>query len=120
MTFRLLVPPMTHRITEVHGDPCSPLPFRLIPSMKLANAPYLGIERFANSRNRENWSNASDQDKSTIIRAVYQQVLGNQYVMQSEKLDGAESLFRTGYLNVRELVRMMAKKQSLSHSLLRK
>lgn len=86
-----------------------PSPFRLNFSMKLANAPYLGIERFANSRNRENWSNASDQDKSTIIRAVYQQVLGNQYVMQSEKLDGAESLFRTGYLSVRELVRMVAK-----------
>jgi phycoerythrin-associated linker protein len=77
--------------------------------MTLVNAPYLGIERFTANRNKENWSNASDQDKSTIIRAVYQQVLGNQYVMGSERLAGAESLFRNGYLSVRELVRMVAK-----------
>jgi hypothetical protein len=77
--------------------------------MTLVNAPYLGIERFTSNRNKENWSNASDQDKSTIIRAVYQQVLGNQYVMGSERLAGAESLFRNGYLCVRELVRMVAK-----------
>ncbi len=77
--------------------------------MTLVNAPYLGIERFANDRNKENWSNASDQDKSVIIRAVYRQVLGHQYVMESERLDGAESLFRNGYLSVRELVRTVAK-----------
>jgi hypothetical protein len=77
--------------------------------MTLVNAPYLGIERFANDRNKENWSNASEEDKRTIIRAVYQQVLGHQYVMASERLDGAESLFRNGYLSVRELVRSVAK-----------
>jgi len=77
--------------------------------MALVNAPYLGIERYGSNRNKENRSNASDQDKTTIIRAVYQQVLGNQYVMTSERLSGAESLFRNGYLTVRELVRMIAK-----------
>jgi phycoerythrin-associated linker protein len=77
--------------------------------MALVNAPYLGIERYGSNRNKENWSNASDQDKITTIRAVYQQVLGNQYVMTSERLEGAESLFRNGYLTVRELVRMIAK-----------
>jgi len=77
--------------------------------MTLVNAPYLGIERYGSNRNTENWSNASDQSKSIIIRAVYQQVLGNQYVMTSERLGGAESLFRNGYLTVRELVRMIAK-----------
>jgi hypothetical protein len=77
--------------------------------MTLVNAPYLGIERYANDRNKENWTNASDQDKTTIIRAVYQQVLGHQYVMSSERLDGVESLFRNSYLSVRELVRMVAK-----------
>jgi hypothetical protein len=77
--------------------------------MTLVNAPYLGHERFATNRNKENWSVSSDQDKTTIIRAVYQQVLGNQYVMESERLEGAESLFRNGYLSVRELVRMVAK-----------
>ena len=77
--------------------------------MTLVNAPYLGHERFATNRNKENWSVSSDQDKTTIIRAVYQQVLGNQYVMESERLEGAESLFRNGYLSVREMVRMVAK-----------
>ena len=77
--------------------------------MALVNAPYLGLERFSNERNKEHWSNASDNDKSTILRAVYQQVLGHQYVMKSERLDGAESLFKNGYLSVRELVRTLAK-----------
>ena len=77
--------------------------------MTLVNAPYLGIERFANDRNKENWANSSDEDKSTIIRCVYQQVLGKQYVLKSDRLTGAESLFRTGYLSVRELVRAVAK-----------
>jgi hypothetical protein len=77
--------------------------------MTLVNAPYLGIERFAVNRNKENWSTASDQDKSAIIRAVYQQVLGGQYVMENERLSGAESLFRNGYLSVREFVRTIAR-----------
>ena len=77
--------------------------------MALVNAPYLGHERFSNERNKEHWSQASDDDKNTILRAVYQQVLGHQYVMKSERLDGAESLFKNGYLSVRELVRTVAK-----------
>ena len=77
--------------------------------MTLANAAYLGIERFANDRNKENWSNANENDKLTLIRAVYRQVLGNQYVMASERLEGPESLFRRGYLSVREFVRQVAK-----------
>ena len=44
----------------------SPL-FRPAP-MTLVNAPFLGIERFANERNKENWSNATDNDKNTIIQ----------------------------------------------------
>jgi phycoerythrin-associated linker protein len=77
--------------------------------MTLANAAYLGIERFANDRNNENWAISSSQDKATLIRAVYRQVLGYQYVMESERLTGAESLFRNGYLSVREFVRTVAK-----------
>jgi hypothetical protein len=77
--------------------------------MALVQAPALGIDRFANDRNRESWSNGSEQDTKKIIRAVYQQVLGQQYVMASERLNGAESLFRNGVLNVRELVRTVAK-----------
>jgi phycoerythrin-associated linker protein len=77
--------------------------------MTLANAAYLGIERFASDRNKENWSNATENDKVALIRAVYKQVLGNQYIMASERLEGPESLFRRGYLSVREFVRQVAK-----------
>ena len=77
--------------------------------MTLANAAYLGIERFSSDRNKENWSNATENDKAALIRAVYRQVLGNQYVMNSERLDGPESLFKRGYLSVREFVRQVAK-----------
>jgi phycoerythrin-associated linker protein len=77
--------------------------------MTLANAAYLGIERFASDRNRENWSNGSERDKATLIRAAYQQVFGYQYILDSDRLAGPESLFRRGYLSVREFVRQLAK-----------
>jgi phycoerythrin-associated linker protein len=77
--------------------------------MTLVNAAYLGIERFAGDRNKENWAIGSQQDKNALIRAVYKQVLGNQYVMESERLSQAESLFRNNYLSVREFVRTVAK-----------
>jgi phycoerythrin-associated linker protein len=77
--------------------------------MTLVNASYLGIERFSGDRNKENWAISSQEDKNVLIRAVYRQVLGNQYVMDSERLSQAESLFRNGYLSVREFVRMVAK-----------
>jgi len=86
----------------------SPCPPSVVP-MTLVQAPALGIDRFANDRHRENWSAASAQDRDSILRAIYQQVLGQQYVMDSERLGAAESLFRTGYLNVREFVRTLAK-----------
>jgi len=77
--------------------------------MTLANAAYLGIQRYANNRVNENWTTGSSDDKAAIIRAVYLQVLGNQYVMSSERLEGPESLFKRGYLSVREFVRQVAK-----------
>jgi len=77
--------------------------------MTLANAAYLGIERYANDRVNENWITDPSDDKAALIRAVYQQVLGNQYVMASERLEGPESLFKRGYLSVREFVRQVAK-----------
>jgi hypothetical protein len=77
--------------------------------MSLVQAPALGIERFANGQHKEHWRHASTGDKRTIIRAVYQQVLGGQYLMASERLEGAESLFSNGHLSVREFVRAVAR-----------
>ena len=77
--------------------------------MTLVNAAYLGIERFAGDRNKENWAVSSQEEKQALIRAVYKQVLGNQYVMESERLTQAESLFKNNALSVREFVRTVAK-----------
>ena len=77
--------------------------------MTLANAAYLGIERYSNASSKENWINGSEADKAGLIRAVYQQVLGNQYVMASERLESPESLYKRGNLSVREFVRQVAK-----------
>ena len=44
-----------------------------------------------------------------IIRATYKQVLGNAYVMDSERQLVAESQFKLGEIGVRELVRRIAK-----------
>jgi phycoerythrin-associated linker protein len=77
--------------------------------MALVDAAYLGIYHFSTSQNKESWLNATESDTATLIRAVYQQVLGFQYVLKSDRLEGPESLFRRGYLSVRELVRQIAK-----------
>lgn len=45
----------------------------------------------------------------TVIRAVYRQVLGNPHVMESERLNSAESRLCNGELTVRDFVREVAK-----------
>lgn len=94
---------------DCHGRAWQHIRSLIRPTMTLVNASYLGIERFADDRNKENWSVSSQEDKAALIRAVYKQVLGNQYVMESERLTQAESLFKNGYLSVREFVRTVAK-----------
>ena len=53
--------------------------------------------------------NATEDDLQTVIRAVYRQVLGNQHVMDSQRLSSAESLLRDGDITVRGFVRAVAK-----------
>ena len=53
--------------------------------------------------------NSSSDDKTAVIRAVYNQVLGNPYVMESERLTTAESQLCNGTISVREFVRAVAK-----------
>ncbi|MEO0520941.1 MAG: phycobilisome rod-core linker polypeptide, partial [Cyanobacteria bacterium P01_A01_bin.116] len=57
----------------------------------------------------ELWPTSSPEDKQSIIRAVYKQVLGNPHVMESERLTNAESQLCDGSLSVREFVRAVAK-----------
>lgn len=54
-------------------------------------------------------AHASEDDLQTVIRAVYKQVLGNQHVMDNQRLTSAESLLRDGDISVRGFVRAVAK-----------
>lgn len=57
----------------------------------------------------ELWPNSSLEEIQTVIRAVYKQVLGNAYVMDSERLVTAESQLCDRSITVREFVRAVAK-----------
>jgi phycocyanin-associated rod linker protein len=46
-----------------------------------------------------------------VIQAVYRQVLGNDYLMASERLTSLESLLTNGQISVREFVRGVAKSE---------
>jgi phycoerythrin-associated linker protein len=56
----------------------------------------------------ELWNNASEDDLQAVIRAAYRQVLGNAHVMDSQRLDSAESMLRNGDISVRGFVRAIA------------
>ncbi|MGK7916220.1 MAG: phycobilisome rod-core linker polypeptide [Prochloraceae cyanobacterium] len=53
----------------------------------------------------------SEEEIETVIRAVYRQVLGNAYVMESERLRVPESQIKLGEISVREFVRQVAKSE---------
>jgi phycocyanin-associated rod linker protein len=55
--------------------------------------------------------NATSNDAQAIINAVYRQVLGNDYLMSSERLVALESLVTNGALSVRNFVRAVAKSE---------
>ena len=54
---------------------------------------------------------STPEDAENIIRAAYRQVLGNDHLMNSERLLGAESLLSNGSLSVREFIRTIAKSE---------
>jgi phycocyanin-associated rod linker protein len=75
----------------------------------LASAGRLGLSAFDASRVELRLNNQSEEDLRAVIRAAYRQVLGNDYVMESERLVGAESQLRQGNITVRDFVRAIAK-----------
>jgi phycoerythrin-associated linker protein len=77
--------------------------------MPFGPASRLGVSLFDETPPVEWVSGASSEDAETIIKAVYRQVLGNAYVMESERLVVPESQFKRGELSVREFVRAVAK-----------
>ncbi|MEL6440328.1 MAG: phycobilisome linker polypeptide [Cyanobacteria bacterium J06621_8] len=72
-------------------------------------ASQLGVALYEDTPPLEYVPGCSEEERETIIRAVYKQVLGNAYVMESERAEVPESQFKQGALSVREFVRAVAK-----------
>ena len=77
--------------------------------MAFGPASRLGVSLFDETPPIERVTGNSNEDLETIIKAVYRQVLGNAYVMESERLTVPESQFKRGELTVRDFVRQVAK-----------
>lgn len=75
----------------------------------LTAAGRLGVSAFDASSKVELRPDWSENDVQTVVRAAYRQVLGNDYIMQSERLTEAESQLRQGNITVREFIRAIAK-----------
>ena len=73
--------------------------------MPFGPASLLGVERFSEESEAPLELIPGDEDaRKEQIRAVYKQVLGNAYVMDSERQIVEESQFKLGEISVRELV----------------
>ncbi len=79
--------------------------------MAITAASRLGISAFDDTNTVELRPNWSKEDAKTAIAAVYRQILGNDYLMNSERLISAESLLADGSISVREFVRAVAKSE---------
>ncbi|NJN76267.1 MAG: photosystem I reaction center subunit XII [Synechococcaceae cyanobacterium RL_1_2] len=74
-------------------------------------AARLGTSPFQGGRIVELRPNWSKSDAQEAIQAVYRQLLGNDYLMSSERLTSAESLLAERAISVREFVRVVAKSE---------
>lgn len=72
-------------------------------------ASQLGVALYEDTPPLEYVPGCSEEERETIIRAVYKQVLGNAYIMESERASVPESQFKRGELSVREFVRAIGK-----------
>lgn len=79
--------------------------------MAFGPASQLGVGLFEDTAPLELWPGRSEEEIETIIRAVYRQVLGNAYVMESERLTVPESQLKHGDISVREFVRQVGKSE---------
>jgi phycocyanin-associated rod linker protein len=71
----------------------------------------LGISAFDETEPTELRPNWTESDVNAVIWAAYRQVLGNEHIMQSERLTSAESLLRQGKITVRDFVRALAQSE---------
>lgn len=76
--------------------------------MPFGPASQLGVALFDETPPVELYPASSAADAETVIQATYRQVLGNAYVMESERLSVPESKLKSGEISVREFVRQVA------------
>ncbi len=76
-----------------------------------AAASSLGTSAFDDFSPIELRANSDRQDAQIVIKAVYRQLLGNDHLMESERLISAESLLCNGSISVREFARAVAKSE---------
>ncbi len=88
--------------------------------MVFGPASRLGVSLFDETDPIEWVPGRSNDEAEIIINAVYRQVLGNAYVMESERMAVPESQFKLGELSVREFVRAIAKSDAYKSRFLNK
>lgn len=74
----------------------------------LQEAGRFGIRPFEETESVELRPNWTQGDVQAVISAAYRQVLGNEYLMQSERLVSQESLLVQGAISVRDFIRAIA------------
>ncbi|MEB3211997.1 MAG: phycobilisome linker polypeptide [Leptolyngbyaceae bacterium] len=74
-------------------------------------ASRLGTTTFNDASPLELRPVSTAQEVEAVIRAVYRQLLGNDYLMASERLITAESLLRNRKITVQDFVRQVAKSE---------
>ena len=74
-------------------------------------ASRLGTSTFNDASPLELRPVSTEAEVEAVIRAVYRQLLGNDYLMQSERLVAAESLLRNRKISVQDFVRQVAKSE---------
>jgi phycocyanin-associated rod linker protein len=74
-------------------------------------ASRLGTEAFSDVSPIELRPHATKEEVELVISAVYRQLLGNDYLMKSQRLTSIESLLHDGKITVRDFVRQVAKSE---------
>ncbi|MGB5913898.1 MAG: phycobilisome rod-core linker polypeptide [Phormidesmis sp.] len=74
----------------------------------LQEASRFGIRPFEETEKVELRPNWTQDDVQAVISAAYRQVLGNEYLMQAERLVTQESLLVQGTITVRDFIRAIA------------
>ncbi|MEL6939707.1 MAG: phycobilisome rod-core linker polypeptide [Cyanobacteria bacterium J06598_1] len=69
----------------------------------------LGLSPFTETAPVRHWPTQSTDEVEATLNAIYKQVLGNAYVMESERQQVPESQFKRRELNVVEFIRQIAK-----------